>query len=118
MLEVDQDSRLGSEILLNGVRYGARDTPSDDAIADFYETAVERLARTGLPRYEISNFARPGYESRHNLKYWRREPYLGFGADGHSFDGVWRWSNVESMAEYVERPAILERTLADPVGEP
>jgi len=50
---------LGREILLNGSRYGARDVPSDDSIADFYETAVERLAGIGLPRYEISNFARP-----------------------------------------------------------
>jgi oxygen-independent coproporphyrinogen-3 oxidase len=57
----------------------------------------------GIPRYEISNFARPGFESLHNLKYWRREPYAGFGADAHSFDGAWRRSNVESAAEYVER---------------
>jgi oxygen-independent coproporphyrinogen-3 oxidase len=118
MLEVDQDSRLGSEILAKGARYGAADVPSDDQVADFYELAVERLSLAGLQRYEISNFARPGYESRHNLKYWRREPYLGFGADAHSFDGVWRWSNVESMADYLERPAILDRTPADPVGEP
>ncbi|MGD1097776.1 MAG: radical SAM family heme chaperone HemW, partial [Bryobacteraceae bacterium] len=86
MLEVDQDSRLGSEILARGARYGASDVPSDDQIAEFYELAVERLSLAGLRRYEISNFARPGYESRHNLKYWRREPYLGFGADAHSFD--------------------------------
>jgi putative oxygen-independent coproporphyrinogen III oxidase len=117
MLEVDEDSRLGAEILLNGVRYGARDTPSDDAIADFYEIAVERLARAGLPRYEISNFARPGYESRHNLKYWRREPYLGFGADAHSFDGQWRWQNAESANDYVEQPAASEKTPADPLAE-
>jgi oxygen-independent coproporphyrinogen-3 oxidase len=117
MLEVDDDSRLGSEILLNGARYGAPDTPPDDAIADFYEIAVERLARAGLPRYEISNFARPGHESRHNLKYWRREPYLGFGADAHSFDGTWRWQNAESVSDYVENPGAEERTPADPVAE-
>ncbi len=117
MLEVDEDSRLGSEILLNGARYGAPDTPSDDAIADFYEVAVERLARAGLPRYEISNFARPGHESRHNLKYWRREPYLGFGADAHSFDGAGRWQNPESVSDYVENPGAQERTPADPVAE-
>ena len=68
-------------------------------------------------RYEISNFARPGFESRHNLKYWRREPYLGFGADAHSFDGTWRWQNAESAADYVEHPDARERALADPVGE-
>jgi oxygen-independent coproporphyrinogen-3 oxidase len=117
MLEVDEDSRLGSEILAKGIRYGAADTPTDDEIADFYEIAVERLARAGLPRYEISNFAKPGYESRHNLKYWRREPYLGFGADAHSFDGEWRCQNVESAAAYVEGSPAPERTLADPVAE-
>jgi oxygen-independent coproporphyrinogen-3 oxidase len=117
MLEVDEDSRLGREMLLGGVRYGASDVPSDDQVADFYETAVERLARSGLPRYEISNFARPGFESRHNLKYWRREPYLGFGADAHSFDGTWRWQNAESAASYVEHPDPSERELADPLGE-
>src|SRR5205807_4993607 len=71
----------------------------------------------GLDRYEISNFARPGWESRHNLKYWRREPYLGFGADAHSFDGEWRWRNAESAAEYVENPRHVDRTAADPVAE-
>ena len=106
MLEVDGDSRLGAEILAFGQRYGARDVPSEDQIADFYELAAERLAALGIPRYEISNFARPGFESRHNLKYWLREPYLGFGADAHSFDGVTRSQNAESAADYVAR---LER---------
>ena len=117
MLEVDEDSRLGREILIKGARYGASDVPQDDEIAELYEIAVDRLARAGLPRYEISNFARPGSESRHNLKYWRREPYLGFGADAHSFDGTWRWQNVESAAAYVERAAAPERTPADPLAE-
>jgi oxygen-independent coproporphyrinogen-3 oxidase len=103
MLEVDDDSRLGREIRLGGARYGARDVPSEDEIADFYERAVERLAVFGLARYEISNFARPGSESLHNLKYWRREPYFGFGADAHSFDGRWRWQNVETAHDYVAR---------------
>jgi oxygen-independent coproporphyrinogen III oxidase len=117
MLEVDDDSRLGQEILLNGARYGARDVPTDDAIADFYELAVERLASIGLPRYEISNFAREGFESVHNLKYWRREPYLGFGADAHSFDGTDRWQNAEAAAAYVDDPGTLNRVPADPVAE-
>lgn len=102
MLEVDQDSPLGQEVLLNGKRYGAPDVPGDDAIAGMYESAVEYLGRIGLRRYEISNFARPGFESMHNLKYWRLEPYVGFGADAHSFDGIRRWQNVESAAEYVK----------------
>ncbi len=91
------------EILLGGKRYGAFDVPSDDQIANFYETALEYLANHGIPRYEISNFARPGSESSHNLKYWRRDPYFGFGSDAHSFDGVTRWQNVETAIEYVEK---------------
>lgn len=116
MLEVDEDSNLGAEVLAFGQRYGARDIPSDDQIADFYETAVERLAHMGIERYEISNFARPGYESRHNMKYWLRELYLGFGADAHGFDGTHRMQNTELAADYVRDPA-PSRTLADPIGE-
>ena len=103
MLEVDEDSRLGRELLAQGSRFGALDVPSEDAIAEFYEAAVERLAAIGLRRYEISNFARPGHESLHNLKYWRLEPYAGFGADAHGFDGRFRAANVETAAEYVRR---------------
>jgi oxygen-independent coproporphyrinogen-3 oxidase len=110
MLEVDDDSRLGAEILLGGKRYGATDVPSDDRIADFYETAVDQLRAHGIHRYEISNFARPGAESIHNLKYWKREPYVGFGADAHSFDGVSRWQNVEAALDYVARSERGEST--------
>ena len=117
MLEVDEDSRLGRELLVLGSRYGAGEVPGEDAIADFYETAVERLAALGLERYEISNFARPGCESRHNLKYWKREPYLGFGADAHSFDGAVRWQNPEAAADYVAAPAAIERVAAEPLSE-
>jgi len=105
MLEVDEDSRLGNEILLGGTRYGAADTPSEEQTAAFYETAVERLAALGIQRYEISNFARPGFESLHNLKYWTLEPYAGFGADAHSFDGYVRRQNPESVREYIEGSA-------------
>jgi oxygen-independent coproporphyrinogen-3 oxidase len=101
MLEVDEASRLGSEMLRGGSRYGAGDTPDDDQTAAFYEMAVERLAAMGIARYEISNFARPGFESRHNLKYWKLEPYVGFGADAHSFDGRMRSQNPTSVEEYV-----------------
>jgi len=117
MLEVDEDSRLGQELLLGGVRYGAMDVPSEDFIADCYEVAVERLERSGLRRYEISNFARPGSESLHNLKYWKLEPYLGFGADAHSFDGHMRWQNVETPQAYCDaiepRAESIEATLIE-----
>ncbi len=105
MLEIDQDSRLGKEILHRGARYGAAEVPTDDQIADFYEEAVERLAAMGIRRYEISNFARPGRESRHNLKYWKLEPYVGFGADAHSFDGRVRRRNPESLEDYLNAAA-------------
>jgi oxygen-independent coproporphyrinogen-3 oxidase len=111
MLEVDEDSRLGKEILLGGARYGAGETPGDDRTAALYEMAVERLAALGIPRYEISNFARPGFESRHNLKYWKLEPYAGFGADAHSFDGRVRRQNPESVEDYLNQPRV-ESTIA------
>ena len=104
IFEVDEDSRLGKEVLLQGVRYGARSVPSDDLVAQLYERAVDRLAQGGWQRYEISNFARPGGESRHNLKYWRLEPYLGFGLDAHSFDRAQRWSNTDSLESYLAQP--------------
>jgi len=106
MLEVDEDSRLGSELLVLGDKYHARHVPGDDAIADFYESACEQLAAAGLHQYEISNFSRPGSESQHNLRYWQRRPYVGFGLDAHSCldradgDSV-RFANPDSMDDYV-----------------
>ena len=84
MLEVDDDSRLGRELIAGGTRYHAHFVPDDDATADFYLSACEMLSAAGISQYEISNFSRPGFESRHNLKYWTRQPYLGFGVDAHS----------------------------------
>jgi oxygen-independent coproporphyrinogen III oxidase len=84
MLEVDEDSRLGRELLQGGWRYHAAQVPGDDAIARMYERAIEQLGVAGLFQYEISNFARPGFESRHNLRYWERRPYLGVGLDAAS----------------------------------
>jgi oxygen-independent coproporphyrinogen-3 oxidase len=84
MLEVDEDSRLGRELIAGGTRYHAHFVPDEDAIADFYVEACRRLNAGGVIQYEISNFARPGAASRHNLKYWTRQPYLGFGVDAHS----------------------------------
>ena len=84
MLEVDEDSRLGRELMAGGTRYHAHFVPDDDATADFYQVACDTLNAAGLEQYEISNFAGAGCESRHNLKYWLRQPYLGFGVDAHS----------------------------------
>jgi oxygen-independent coproporphyrinogen III oxidase len=101
LLEVDEGSRRGVEILQSGTRYSAGAVPSDDAMAEFYEAACAFLGERGYHHYEISNWARPGYESRHNLKYWRREEYLGFGAGAHSFSGAQRWANAHDAAAYV-----------------
>jgi oxygen-independent coproporphyrinogen-3 oxidase len=101
MLEIDEGSRLGKESLAGGSRYSAAKIPTDDAIAEFYESACSRLAVAGYEHYEISNWALPDRRSRHNLKYWRREPYWGFGAGAHSFDGTTRWSNSDDAARYV-----------------
>jgi oxygen-independent coproporphyrinogen-3 oxidase len=89
MLEVDDDSRLGRELIAGGVRYHAHFVPDEDMTADFYQQACETLGAAGIEQYEISNFARAGSHpqdnhSRHNLKYWTRQPYVGFGVDAHS----------------------------------
>jgi oxygen-independent coproporphyrinogen III oxidase len=101
LLEIDEGSRLGAEVLKGGERYSAGEIPGDDEMAEFYETACEFLERMGYHHYEISNWAQPGWESRHNLKYWRREAYLGFGAGAHSFSGRERWANTHDAAAYV-----------------
>jgi oxygen-independent coproporphyrinogen-3 oxidase len=101
LLEVDEGSRLGKELLAGGARYSAGAVPSDDEMADFYEMACAFLGELGYHHYEISNWGKPGFESKHNLKYWRREAYLGFGAGAHSFSGTQRWANAHDAATYV-----------------
>jgi oxygen-independent coproporphyrinogen-3 oxidase len=101
MLEIDEGSNLGKESLAGGDRYSAAAIPPDDAQAEFYESACARLAAVGYDHYEISNWALPNCRSRHNLKYWNREPYVGLGAGAHSFDRKTRWANVHDPAKYV-----------------
>jgi oxygen-independent coproporphyrinogen-3 oxidase len=101
MMEIDEGSRLGLEVLNNGPRYSAPELPTEEAMADFYELAQRELKSAGYEQYEISNWAKPGFASQHNLKYWRREPYLGFGAGAHSFSGQQRWANIHDAAAYV-----------------
>ena len=101
MFEIDEDSRLGLEVLNNGPRYDASAMPSEETTVELYEMAVENLTAYGIERYEISNFAVPGNESLHNLKYWTMAPYAGFGSDAHGFDGWVRFSNTESPQDYV-----------------
>jgi len=101
LMEIDESSRLGLEVLTGGTRYSASALPDDDSMASFYERACARLAEAGYVHYEISNWAMPGFESRHNLKYWKRQPYCGFGAGAHSFNGKQRWANAHDPAAYV-----------------
>ena len=110
MLEVDEDSRLGRELIAGGVRYHAHHVPDDDLTALMYTQAIERLTAQGISQYEISNFARPGRESLHNLKYWTRQPYLGFGVDAHSMlhtsapDATVRFYITDDLDEYMREP--------------
>ncbi len=117
MLEVDDESRLGRELLAGGTRYHAHFVPDEEAMTEFYLAACERLQAAGIRQYEISNFARDGFESRHNLKYWTRQPYFGFGVDAHSMlrsatsdmDAV-RFAPSDALEKYVS-DAALQRTL-------
>jgi oxygen-independent coproporphyrinogen-3 oxidase len=122
MLEIDDDSRLGRELMAGGTRYHAHFVPDEDATADFYVAAGEKLTAAGIAQYEISNFARPGLESRHNLKYWTRKPYLGFGVDAHSMlpsstgqQEAVRFSTSDSLEKFVagsplESTPVLQKT--------
>ena len=111
MLEVDEDSRLGRELIAGGTRYHAHFVPDEDATSDFYLQACDRLNGAGIAQYEISNFACTGCESRHNIKYWTRRPYLGFGVDAHSMllcDGqsevkAVRFASPDSLDAYMNR---------------
>ena len=105
MLEVDMDSRLGREVLAGGGRYGATQVPSEDDAAALYELSCELLDAGGIRQYEISNFARDGHRSQHNMKYWRRMPYIGFGLDAHSMllaeRGTLRFQNTDNLDAYM-----------------
>jgi oxygen-independent coproporphyrinogen-3 oxidase len=108
MLEIDDDSRLGRELIAGGTKYHAHFVPDENLTTDLYERACARFEVAGIHQYEISNFARSGQESRHNLKYWTRRPYFGFGVDAHSMllalggetESV-RFSSPDSLERYV-----------------
>jgi oxygen-independent coproporphyrinogen-3 oxidase len=121
MLEVDEDSRLGRELLAGGTRYHAHFVPDEETMADFYLAACERLESAGISQYEISNFARQSFQSRHNLKYWTRQPYFGFGVDAHSMllaatpdVAAVRFAPADSLEQYMsgagfQRTAVSHR---------
>jgi len=96
---------LGREVMAAGTRYGAAKIPDEDTIAEWYGAGCEWLESAGVRQYEISNFAREGHESRHNMKYWRRQPYIGFGLDAHSMlrsdAEVVRFANTADLDAYL-----------------
>ena len=95
-LTVEQDTPFG-----RAVAAGAKPAPDSDLQADMFALACEALATAGYGHYEVSNWAKPGFECRHNLGYWRRRPYLGLGAGAHSFRGGHRWWNICSPEVYL-----------------
>jgi oxygen-independent coproporphyrinogen-3 oxidase len=116
MLEIDEDSRLGQEVMAGGQRFHAHGVPSEEIATDLYERACERLPQAGFEQYEISNFARPGYRSRHNMKYWQRAPYVGFGLDAHSMlrtaSGAVRFANGDELNGYMSSAASANSQLS------
>jgi oxygen-independent coproporphyrinogen-3 oxidase len=103
MLDLDEGTALHQH-----VGSGRTRLPEDDLVVELYAEAIERMQAAGLMQYEVSNFARAGDESRHNLRYWRREHYHGFGLGAHSFLGEERFANSRDMTRYLETPGAVD----------
>lgn len=99
-------------VLKKQIELGRVHSPDAGLAADMYEMAVEKLASVGFVHYEISNWAKPGYESHHNKTYWLNEPYLGFGAGAHSSWQGERYENVKHPREYLKRLRVGESPIA------
>ena len=121
-LEPDHVSLYGLQIeqgtpLAVDVEAGKYPIPDDDLTADMYEEAQQKLAASGFTQYEISNWAKPGQESLHNIIYWLNEPYLGVGPGAHSWLAGRRFANLKSPRRYVEIvDSEYEIACSDPVG--
>lgn len=89
-------------VFYNLMQKGKLPMPGEDAEAEMYETLMDLMEKNGLHQYEISNFALPGYESRHNLTYWNNEEYYGFGAGAHSYVKGMRQSNYGPLKKFME----------------
>jgi putative oxygen-independent coproporphyrinogen III oxidase len=114
LLEVHSGTPLAEHI-----RRGIQPEPDDDLAGVMYQWMLEQAADAGYEHYEISNLCRPGFHSRHNVKYWIAEPYYGFGCSAHSYDGAARrWSNHRDVLKYVtviengESPVVDEQQLS------
>jgi oxygen-independent coproporphyrinogen III oxidase len=103
LLEIHEGTPLAEQI-----RSRRQPQPDEDLSAEMYELMIEKTAEAGYEQYEISNFALPGYESKHNSKYWLFDPVYAFGVSAHSFDGInRRWANERDTARYVQ---LIERS--------
>ena len=110
LLEVHSGTPLAEHI-----RRGIQPVPDDDLASVMYEWMIEQAAAAGYEHYEISNLCRPGFHSRHNVKYWTAAPYYGFGCSAHSYDGhTRRWSNHRDVLQYLE---MIERGVSSVVEE-
>ena len=115
LLEVHSGTPLAEHI-----RRGIQPQPDEDLAGVMYEWMLEQAAAAGYEHYEISNLCRPGFHSRHNVKYWTAAPYYGFGCSAHSYDGkTRRWSNHRDVLKYVEMiesggsPVVEEQQLTE-----
>ncbi|MEJ7849637.1 MAG: radical SAM family heme chaperone HemW [Pyrinomonadaceae bacterium] len=98
LLEIHEGTPLAEQI-----RSERQPLPDEELAAEMYELMLEKIGTNGYRQYEISNFSLPGFESRHNSKYWLLDPVYAFGVSAHSFDGLMRYGNERDTAEYVER---------------
>lgn len=110
LLEIHEGTPLAEQI-----RGGRQPLPDPELAAEMYELMLDKLSAAGYEQYEISNFSRPGYESRHNTKYWMLDPVIGFGVSAHSFNGRQRFANERDTARYVN--AIASRNTAEVMRE-
>ena len=115
LLEVHSGTPLAEHI-----RRGLQPVPDDDLAGVMYQWMLDHACEAGYEHYEISNLCRPGFHSRHNVKYWSAEPYYGFGCSAHSYDGqTRRWSNHRDVLKYVEMiesgksPMVEEQELSE-----
>ncbi len=117
LLEIHAGTPLAEQI-----RSGRQPLPDPELAAEMYEMMLDKLGAAHFRQYEISNFSRPGFESRHNSKYWTLDPVFGFGVSAHSFDGIERFANERDTAKYVEmiegnKTAEAMRENIDPASE-
>src|SRR5205807_2902168 len=111
LLDIHEGTPLADQI-----KRGMRPRPDEDLAAEMYRVMIDEMCSGGYLHYEISNLCLPGFESRHNTKYWTGAPYYGFGCSAHSYDGAHRrWANERDAAKYVQliekdQSPVVERT--------